>query len=55
MGVIYANAIINGERTYESVPEFWREKTKKALKEKVEKNVITQETYEEITGERYTE
>lgn len=55
MGKIYARAIIAGTRTYESVGNMWKAKTKKALHDFVLDGTITAEEYEQYVGEAFTE
>ena len=53
MGKLYAIAIINGTRTYDSIGALWKKKTYNALIDMVESGEITEEEFEEYVGEPY--
>lgn len=55
MGKIYARAIIAGTRTYASVGNMWKAKTKKSFHDFVLDGTITADEYEEYVGEPFVE
>ena len=53
MAKIWRNRIIAGDKEYSSCPERYRAAVLELLKADVASGVITQERFEEITGEPY--
>lgn len=55
MNKIWVNQLIAGTKTWNEMPASRRSAVKEMLLEKLEKNEISKEQYESITGETTTE
>ncbi len=53
MDKIWANRLVAGTKTWDEVPTSRKNGVKTELRGRVEKEIITAERYEEITGEVY--
>ena len=53
MDTIWANRLISGTKMWNEMPVTRQSGVKKILKERVAKNEITPEKYQEITSEKY--
>jgi len=53
MNEIWANRLVAGTKTWAEMPASRRNGVKAVLAGRVEKNIITAEQYEAVTGEKY--
>lgn len=53
MDTIWANRLVSGTKTWNEMPVTRQSGVKGILRERVKKNEITPEKYEEITSEKY--
>ena len=55
MNEIWANRLVAGTKTWDAMPASRRKAVKAVLAERVADGEITDEQYEQITGEQYAE
>ena len=55
MAKIWRNRLIAGTQSFENCPEKYRDAVIALLRQDVENGVITEERFEEITGQEYQE